>query len=74
MNSLYVVVNGIVMLFIYHPFIFFSFIIISFISAKKKKTKERNGTERNGTERKESNCIVYETDFETEKIEKERNT
>ena len=46
MNSLYVVVNGIVMLFIYHPFIFFSFFIISFISAKKKKTKERNGTER----------------------------
>ena len=46
MNSLYVVVNGIVMLFIYHPFIFFSFFIISFIiSAKKKKTKERNGTE-----------------------------
>ena len=53
MNSLYVVVNGIVMLFIYHPFIFFFsffFIIISFISAKKKKTKERNGT---GTEGKQ---------------------
>ena len=51
MNSLYVVVNGIVMLFIYHPFIFsFFFFIISFISAKKKKTKERNGT---GTEGKQ---------------------
>ena len=45
MNSLYVVVNGIVMLFIYHPFIFFSFFYYFFYF---REEEENEGTERNG--------------------------
>ena len=50
MNSLYVVVNGIVMLFIYHPFIFFSFFYYFFYF---REEEENEGTERNGTEGKQ---------------------